>query len=462
MNLRSLRKALLFVGLTMGTVVQAFPYTLQDALARVGQTSVAHSARIAVDSARANLQKFEYAGDFTVSAAPQAKATTEYVVPFPEQTEIYGILAARLPVGLSDSAKLQVKIARATLETAQARLSQVMDSAYESVYGLYMQAWLTQEEQGVLKAELEAAQAYFTALEEQFRAGKVSLVDLTAAEEDLQNKEASASRGELSRRLSWLRLSTALGLPITTETPHLEADPMLSQSPSLPKPPELISSAFEQDVDLRDLSAVMTGIEEQMALLKRLDLSSSVQLSGGIADHSVSLSYSFDQPQLSASYTIPFYSMGTIPGNNSGSLTDTWNVGFSVSISLSGGKSTELETAALQTLREQDTARLDDRRNSLQLDIRSQYQEWLTSIEEVSRSQKVVTRIERNKAIVESRHKLGLASRYELLQADALLERAKFNVLAAESTLRVRFLGVANSAGYLQRVIQGFENGGNQ
>jgi hypothetical protein len=53
-----------------------------------------------------------------------------------------------------------------------------------------------------------------------------------------------------------------------------------------------------------------------------------------------------------------------------------------------------------------------------------------------------------------------MVSDFELLQADSLLERARFSVLSAQAAARMKFLGAANSAGYLQKVIQVFEDGG--
>ncbi len=461
-RLRSLGAAVVLAGLGAWAVPSGVAFTLQDALARTDQTSVVRSAATAVAAAQSSLQRLEYRGDFSLSAGPQARATTEFVEPFPEQTEITGTFSAKVPVGLSESSQLQVKQARAALQNAQERLARAKGSAYESVYALYLAAWLNQEEQGVIDAELAAARAYSAALDEQFQAGKISLVDLKAAEDDLRKKEAAASKGKLGHRLSWLRLATALGLPYAAETPNLNPDPAIERSLELPRPPELVSWALERDVDLRALENDVNAVEDQVELLKRPDLSSAVQLSGGIADHSFSLSYSFDQPQLAASYTVPFYSNGTIPGSNSGNLSNTWNVGFSVSLALAAGKGRTLETESLGVTQEQYSAKLDDLRGSLELDIRSRYQEWLTSVEEVGQAKTGVTRAETNKTIVESRQKLGLASDYEVLQVQASLLRARFAVLAAQSTARVRFLGAANAAGYLENVIERFENGGTQ
>lgn len=461
-RLRSLAAAGLFAAATTAAAADGGTLTLRQALDRIEETSVVKSAQTAVAAASATVRRLDYAGDVSLSAGPQAKATTEFAMPFPEQTEINATVAAKVPVGLSDSAKLQVTQARSLLDTAKERLAAARDVAYESVYASYVAAWLTQEEQRVIGSELAAARAYAAALEEQFRAGKVSLVDLKTADEDLQEKETAASKGALARRLSWLRLSTALALPYTAETPELEPDPAIESPLDLPPPPELVAWALARDADLRSLERELTGVDGQLALLARPDLSSAVQLSGGIAEHVFSLSYTFDQPLLGASYTIPFYTHGSIPGNNSQNLQNTWNVGVSVSVALGAGKGRELETESLRIAREQSSGRFDDRRSALQLDIRARYQQWLTSRDEIAQAKTAVTRAETNRAIVDSRRKLGLASDFEVLQATASLERARFAVLEAQTTARVAFLAAANSAGYLREVIDRFEKGGTE
>lgn len=461
-RLRSGRGALLLAVLGTWAITHGFGFGLQDALARADESPAVRSAAAAVAAAHSNLDRLEYAGDFSLSGGPQAKATTEFTEQFPEQTVVSGTLSAKLPLGLSNSTKLQVKQARAALETAQQRLAQTKDLAYEAVYALYMTVWLTQEEQRVIASELEAARAYSAALEEQFQSGKISLVDLRSAEDDLRRSEAAASKGKLDHRLSWLRLATALGLPFTPETPNLSPDPQVDKTVELPKPPELVSWALERDIDLQSVKNEITGVEDRLSLLRQPDLSSTLQLSGGVADHSFSLSYTFDQPQLAASYAIPFYSQGTIPGSNSANLTSTWNVGMAFSLSLALGKGSELETESLRIEQEQNGERLAELRGSLQLDIRSRYQEWLTSVEEVGQAQAALARAETNRTIVESRRNLGLASDYEVLQVQALSERARFAVSAAQSTARVKFLAAANAAGYLGNVLEGFEKGGTQ
>ncbi len=459
---RQFRRVLLLLAFIAGGSIPAFAFGLQDALDRIDSTTAVHAAQSALEAAQANLHKLSFAGDPSLTASPQAKATTEFAAPFPEQTLVSATIAARVPMGLSEVQKLQVAQAEAAVQTAREQLTQVRSAAYETIYGLYMQAWLAQREQEVLKAELAAARGYSTAIEEQFRSGKVSFIDLTSADDDLRNREAASAHGGLEQRLSWLRLTTAIGLPYAPDTPKLEPDPAFTASLDLPKPPELVDWALDRDVALRMLVSDIDGTNRQVALLERPNLSSSLQLLGEVSNHNFSLSYTFDQPQLGASYTIPIYANGTIPGSNSNNLTDTWAVGVGFSLAFSTGKSNSLETAGLKAQLSQQEVRLEERRSSLQLDVRARYQEWLTSKKSVALANGALDRAKMNKTIVDSRRSLGLASDYELLQSTAFTARAEYALEAARSTARMKFLAAANSAGYLSKVIDSFENGGKE
>lgn len=459
---RSVRWAFALIFSFTVSAVAGFGFSLQDALERIDETLTVRTAQVALDGAEAALRKISYAGNFSLTAAPQAKLTTEFMQPFPEQTVVSGTVTGKVPVGLSEAQKLQLSQAEAAVRTARERLSQAREAAHESIYGLYMQAWLAQEEQKVFAEELAAARAYTAALQEQFRAGKVSFIDLTTADEDLRNRESAAAKGGLDRRLSWLKLMTAIALPYSPDTPTLEPDPALFNHLDLPKPPELATWALKRDADLQTLTTEVVGTEQLIALLGQPDVSTSVQLLGGVSDHGFSLSYTFDQPQIGASYTIPFYTNGTIPGSNSSNLTDTWNVGIGFSLSFSGGKGNTLEIDALKAQLDQGNLRLEERRSALQLDVRSRYQEWITSTENITLTEGVVKRAEANGKIVDSRRSLGLASDYELLQSQAFIARARYTLEAARSEARQRFLAAANSAGYLSKVIDSFQNGGKQ
>jgi outer membrane protein TolC len=439
--------------------VAAFALPLKDVLNRIDQTSGVRSAELAVDEARTNLNRLGFAGDFSLAIAPQAKATTEFVAAFPEQTDIGATITAKIPVGLSDSAQLQLRQAAENLRTAEQKLVQARDNAYVEVYGLFVQAWLVQREQEVLQAELEGARTYAAALESQFQAGKVSLVELTTANDDLRRKETASTQGELSRRLTWLKLADQVQLPFTPDTPNLDLDPASKVLRDLPLPPELINRAVVGNPDLNAIRSGMDGIEAQIAILGRPDLTTTLQVFGGAADHSVSLAYLIQQPQLSAAYSFPLYSSGSIPGNNAANLSDTWNIGVGFSLSFGGAKGNSLESATLQVQRAQDAQKLDLLRRSLELEIRSRYQEWLAATQETRQARDGLSRAEKNSAIVTSRRTLGLASDYEVPQATALLKRAEFSLLAAESAERIKLLSAANIAGYLTSVVPEIKKG---
>lgn len=427
--------------------------SLQDVLARIGETYEVRSAQLAVDRAAKELEKVSFVGSPSVSLDPQVKAITRVGEEFVEEVAFSGTASARVPLGQSDAGKEKVRVAAGALTTAGVRFTQTEAETFVKAIRLYQAAWLAQEEQKVLQAELDAALAYTEALRERFRVGDVSLMDLSETEEDLQRREEAVLEGSLKQRLSWLEIAYTFGFDLTPETPVLEAATDYSGSSQLPNPPALAAWAFDHDPELEALNTGIAQIDDTLARLDKVDLSVSLKGFGGVSDHSASLSYTFQEPQLSASYTFPIYSFGEVPTSGSGTSEDTWNLGLSLGLSYTGARADSMEVASLALQRELEAAKVEARRQNLELSIRSQYQQWLKAVQSLEQARRNVERVEQNRGILDSKRSLGLVNDYDILEATALSERARWNVLAAEIGERIQRLDTALSASYLSEII---------
>jgi len=426
--------------------------TLQEALDRVDDTAEVRSARLAVDSAESELHSLGFRGDPVLSLEPQIKATTREWEPFAEEVALAGGTTARLPLGMSAEEKEKTAAAADALAAARARLAQARAQAYVQVYSLYQAAWLVQAEQAVLEAEQSAARAYAEALSERFRSGEVSLLELTEAEEDLRRTDDAVLEGALRLRLSWLELAFAVQWPLSAETPALDPELGTGSTAELPRPPELVSWAVAHDPEIAALQAQIRRIGESMTRLGRPDVSPSLRAFVNVADHGASLSYAFADPLLSASYSIPLYTHGEIP-QGSGS-TPSWNVGAAVGISYTAGKADRMAVASLEVTREQLAAQLEQRRQGLELGIRSQYQQWLKARQSLEQARRTLLRAEENRRLLESKRGLGLVNAYDILAAEAQVKRAQWSVLASQREERIRLLGAAAGAGYLGQTLK--------
>jgi len=433
--------------------------SLDDVLARLDETYAVRSARLSVDRAEKELERLRFSGDPTVSLDPQVKATTRVGESFAEEVALSGTASAKLPLGLSEIAKERARAAAGALTAARDRLAQARVEAFLEAYGLYQAAWLAREEQGVLTAELVAARAYTEALRERFQIGDVSLTDLSEAEEDLQRREEAVLEGGLKLRLSWLEMAYTFGFDLTPETPELQPETLFPETAELPHPRVMAAWAFEHDPELKVLNNGIAQIDDTLARLGKADLSVSLKGFGGISDHSASLTYTFQEPQLSASYSFPIYSIGEVPTSGSGTSEDTWNIGLSVGLSYTNGRADALEGESLALARELEMAKIEARQQSLELGIRSQYQQWLKAAQSLEQARRNLERVEQTRKILDSKRSLGLVNDYDILAAAALGVRAHWTVRAAEIEEKVQRMRAADSAAYLAEIVEGMDTG---
>ena len=454
-NNQALRVFILGFAFLIAIAQSAVSISFPDLLERIDETYEVRSARLAAARAEKELEKVRFAGNPSVSLDPQIKATTRVDESFAEEVALSATAAARFPLGLSEIEKERVRVAADALSFAREVLARARGEGFVKAYRLYQATWLAQEEQKVLAAELNAASAYTAALRQRFQIGDISLTELSEAEEDLQRAEEAVLEGSLKLRLSWLEIAYTFGFDLTPETPVLEAENGYSGLAELPNPPALAAWAFERDPELMALQTGIARIDDTLSRLEKADLSVSLKGFGGISDHSASLTYTFQEPQIAAAYSFPVYSIGVVPTSGSGTSEDTWNLGLSIGLAYTGGRADSLETASLAVQREMEAAKVEARKQTLQLSIRSQYQQWLKAAQSREQSRRNLERFEQNRKILDSKRSLGLVNDYDILEAAALSDRARWNVMAADIEERVQRMETALSAAYLAEIVDG-------
>lgn len=454
MRNRAVRGALIHSALFLAILAPGLgALSLEQALARVDKVPAVRSALLTVEHAQKELQSLSFPGSPALSLEPQLKATTREWEPFAEEVAVSAAATARFFPGLSAVEREQVRAAEDAVAAARGRLEQARAEGFVQIYSLYQAAGLAQEEQAVLAAELEAARVYAENLSERFRVGEVSLVELSEAQEDFDRKAEALLEGGLRVRLSWLELAFAVEWELTLETPRLAPEIGSAEAAALPRPPELVAWAAERDPELRALTAEMARLDETRARLAKSDLSFSLRGFGSVADHIVSVSYAFTDPLLSVGYTARLYTLGEIP--LPGGSRPTWDVGLSVGVSYTGGKTDRLAIETLEAARRQLVAQHALRRQALELGIRGQYLQWLKATQSLEQGRRNLQRAQENQRLLESKRSLGLVSEQDLLMEEALLQRARWSVLAGEVEQRRSALAVAASASYLGEIVGG-------
>ncbi len=455
MKANAIATALLLVLATVLPIASAHPLTFDDVAARLGETPEVKLAQVAVDAAARQLALLSHPGDPSLSLEPAVKALTpvdEEDGDFAEQVDITASVSLKLPLGLSDAERERRAEAAEELRLAESALARARESAWVRLLGLYQTAWLAQEEQEVLAAELAAAKAYDDAQRQRFARGEVALVELNRDEEDLREAEEAALRGALERRLAWLEVAFGVGLPIEADNPVL-AKPTLPQPRSeLPKPPDLVKWASENGQELLEQRAAIAQARASADRLAKTDLTLSARAYVASSDHSASLSYAFTKPEIAAGYTFPLSTIGEI-ADKSGSI-ETWSIGLGVSLGWQSGRADRLSADVAAAGRAQSEARLAAALASLELAVRSRYLQWLKAGDSLAQARRSLERALASQAIVDTRLRLGQASEFERLQAEAEVARARWALLRAEVEQQAAMTNTAEAASFVGQMFE--------
>ncbi len=191
-------------------------------------------------------------------------------------------------------------------------------------------------------------------------------------------------------------------------------------------------------------------IRSSIDRLAGLDYTVNLKTFFNYQEHAATLGYVFTAPELTGSYSFPVHSFGDIPkSSGGGSEVETWNLGVALGLTITTGGSDRLaaESARLELRRER--ARLDFLKRTLDLDIRSKHQQWLKARDNVEQAETNVAFARENRAIAEVKSSLGMIGEEAILEAEALVERARWNLSkAAADEVRAK-MAAAEAAAFL-------------
>ncbi len=438
MNNKIKKAAALILLSAVIAVESTFALTFNDLALTLGKTFEVQNAELQKENAQKTIELYKNPADISFSLNPGVNLLTETDGAFPGETNFKGSFSVKIPVGLSAEEKEKLNFAIDALIYSSDTLDSTKRKTFASFYTLYQEAWLLQEEESVLHAELAAAESKADNLQSLYKEGTLALTTLTIAQEELRLKQEEYSQELTKQKIAWYELSFTTNSLIREDV--LERFELSMDK--VPSPPELTVTAFENDPDLK---AQKRKIEQLMKTVSRLttqNFSMSIKPYLGIEDHSVSLEYSNANPVLSAVYSFPVYTIGELPsqGNISNS---TWNTGITFSISYNTGNTDKWNSSILTTNIQQESARLDYMQNLLSLKIRSEYQQYLKSLDLLEQSKRDLERIMENKKIIETKTALGQTSEYERKESDANILRAEWRLENTRIEIEKAYLNIA-------------------
>lgn len=421
--------------------------TLSAVLSGVNETFEVKSAVLTVEKARKELAVLNHAGSSSLSVDPTVKSTSTEQGSFGEAIEISASTALKIPLGLSSLAKEKAVFAGNALANAECALKSAREKAIIKLYSQYQAAWLAQEQLDVLAAELDSARAFEDIMRKNFAAGRASLLELAAAEETLEEKQEAFFQGNLERRLTWLELSYTAGLARDTGT----LEQSRPETADLARPPELSSWLYNNHPSILLQKTRIREIQESIDRLDKADLSLNLKTFLNTEEHSASLNYNFSSPEITAAYSFPLYSWGEIP-TGSGSSVTTWNTGLTLGVTIDGSRADNLNIASLAVEYELEEEKLNALLQTLNLEIRTAFQQWLKAGDSLEQAQRNLERAKENQKIVETKKTIGQAAEYEILEAAALVKRSQWKLESAFIDVEKTRMAAADAASYLSEI----------
>ena len=419
--------AVFFTALLYGTGLYALNF--EDISANLDDTFEVRNALLQSENAYSAARQAEFPGDLQVSVTPGVKFT-------PETIEYYGSSTLKIPLGLSQAEKEKLSFSMDNFEIASARVEEARNEAFLTLYSLYQKAYLLQEEESVIRMELEAVRSKADIFVEQYKSGSITLSALSAAQRDLQDKKEELSQKLLEQRVSLYELAFTSGRAVREDL----LDRFELKMDELPLPPELTQTAMKYDLDIIIQKTKVLQLQQTIDRLGKIDISASIKPFFSSGDHSVSVEYSFNDPMISAAYSFPLGSTRNIIA--------AWNTGISVSLSYNTGRTDKLDTEVLKTKIRQEEALLEYLTNLVSLKIRSSYQEYLKAKDSLEQSKRDLKQAMENMYIVKTKAALGQTAAYEMKEAEAQIKRAEWKVESSRVNLEKAYLNTINTASW--------------
>ncbi len=423
----------------------AFTVTFHDLASDLHNSYEVRNAALQKENAYNAVRLSENPGDVTFSFVPTVKTVTNTGGTFPDKTEITGSVSARIPLSLSEEGKEKLEAAKDTVNITDRAVGTAERKAFVTLYNLYQTAWLLQEEENVLQAELTAAKDKADTLTSQYESGSLSLAAITSSQEELRTKQEEYSQAITKQHVSRYELFFVSHTPIGTSA---ERDVPLERyelpMDTLPLPPELTTAALAKNPDLLAQKIKIDQLKRTDTRLASSGLSVSIKPFLGTGEYTASLEYTGSAPALTVSGSFPMYTTGSpsVQGNS------TWNAGVTVNLSYNTGATDNLNRNIVQTSLVQETEKLEYMKNYISLQIRSAYQQYRTALDSLEAAKRNLEISRENIKIVKTKSELGQTSHYEQEEAQALVTRALWRVESARIEIEKAYLYVAITASW--------------
>ncbi len=432
------------------SVTASWSLSFPDVVAGLEKSTTVQTAILDLRTVEQQRSIALFPGDIDVSVTPSVAAVSQEGGAFAEQTELSAALSVLIPIGLSTERRIAVESSQDALIRAENDLVSARADAYLTLFRFYRTAWLAQRETEVLQTELDAAREQARVVRQLFERGEASVLDLNSAEDDLNTAETAVIAGTLAKRISWLELAYFAQLNPNEE---VVLEPISDRFSELPRPPDLTEWANEHSPVVAQYRDQITAYNREIGAIRETVLPPTFRTTFAGWDQTASVSFSAANPAVGLNYTVPITTFGSDPGGSASSNADTWQVGVSVTLPLRAGESGQLERTSLLTKISQMETQLRLIQDTIALQIRSRYQQYVLSNDSVDQALRAIGLTQMTLDTIVTRRENQQATLSEELLARAQLARSQFRYDSAVSNRQETKLLTAQAASYLDQMI---------
>lgn len=432
-----MRRFILILLLTQ--FVNIYSLDFNTVLNSITDTYEIRSSQMTIDKLEKEVQESKNPGDLEVTLSPSLKAVNPEDSSFVDDIEYTGTVSIVIPLGLSKIEREKLRFASNDLTSTRLNSDKIQFTTFIKLYGLYKNLWLIQAEEKIIQLELDAATEYSDVLNNRFKSGTTTLLNLNNSIEDKQEVETSLYENQLDQRIAMYELMFTIGTLIEPE-PLEQVDIKISD---LPNAKELYNWMIMNDPLIKIEKVNLSEILITRDRLNDSDIDMSIKpfYNSPGNDFSSSINYNLTTKNLTPSITM-----------NVGNDSDTWSTGLTMNISLGSNKSDLLETETLSIEYQIAEAKLNLLIETLNLDLKKSYQKYLQNRELVLQAEGYYNNAKVGNELVLTKMELGQLSQYELLESNANLLRAKWKVDSAVKEYQLSWLSVLENSSWFNNI----------
>ena len=349
------------------------------------------------------------------------------------QTDLTMSTGVSFFLGRSRIQEDQYKTALRAVEAGQMELSSTRNEELYSLYVLYSELWLLQQEEPVLTDEKALAESRYARFLQLYENGAANLTDVEDEEDELQLAEDSLNQNLLKQKLTWYALLQARGGMDYKNFEEIPAIPTLKEVwfdiPLEEKPGILTAQVLETSANRQKIMNTIISLTETSARLKQPDWNLLLKPYFTHKDHDWDLTYNWESRNLDLNYAFPLASFNEF--NTQTSQVD-WVMGLSLVLSLGSGKSDSLEGDVYRSEIQRQEELLQEQADKLSLELRSVYQQWQQAFDSLKQAEASLLRQSRLKDAVNTRYEAGQALKADLFAADIAERRSLWKKASAQ------------------------------